>query len=471
MLGHDIREDLAMACRVLAAHRMIDLWGHLSLRIPRSEHILMTPRFGRDCLPRGITGRQMLVVHPDGSIVEGAGELPRQALADLALYRRDAETGACISFAPRFAMAAAIAGAELQPLTHMEAFVAYALRDWRAAELADTPAAAEDLAGHLAGQVAVQQPGVASWVRGATLLHALMAAYHLEYLAQQNSISAGMEIDSLCHEEDSRKMWRQFAGWDHYVDFFRSLDPGPLPHPAARLATLDAGDERQRILEACSIACKTLWERDTLVAFLEHVSHRLPQDDRMAISAAKNFAHVEPADMCLCDLRGNWIDGPKPPGYKFFHAQLLAERHDVQAIVHTHDLYGRTYAQSRHALQPIWRVGLDVALQPMPVYPRLDLIVDADVRRDVIDLLGNGPIVHEACHGTDFVATTLEQATVDAIQREQFLEMDHLARRFGGVAAMPTARSRIAAQEAPAGDWWWFHTAEIGAPRRSAAGL
>ena len=471
MLGHNIRDDLAMACHVLAAHRIIDLWGHLSLRIPRSEHILMTPRFGKDAWPRGLTAAQMLVVDLDGNIVEGVGKLPIQAMADLSLYRQDPEAGACISFAPRYAMAAAIAGFDLKPMTHMESFIAYDTNTWRSAELADIPAAADELGALLAQSVAVQQPGIGAWVKGKSILEALLAAYHLEYLGQQNSIVATMDVTALCKREDSEKMWRQFAGWDHYVDFFQSLDPGPLPHPARLLAQVEEEDEKRRIREATSIACKALWERDTLVAFLEHVSHRLPQDDRMVISAAKNFSMVEPEDLCVTDLRGNWIDGPKPPGYKFFHAQILAERPDVQAIVHTHDLYGRSYAMSRHDLVPMVRIGLDVALRPLPVYPRCDLIVDADVRRDVIDLLGKGPIVHEACHGTDFVADTLEQALVDAIQREQFLEMDHLARRFGGVKPMPTARDRVAQQEFSAKDWWWFYTAEINAPRRSAAGL
>ncbi len=471
MLGHNIREDLAMACRVLASHRIIDLWGHLSVRIPRSEHILMTPRFGRAAWPRGLLSSQMLVVDLDGTIIDGDGELPVQAMADLALYRRDPEAGACMCFAPKFAMAAAIAGFDLKPMTHMESFIAYDMQVWKSPELANTPAAVDDLAASLSASIAVQQPGVAAWVKGKSILEALLAAYHLEYLGQQNSIIANMDVTTLCARADSEKMWRQFAGWDHYVDFFLSLDPGPLPHPAAALDGIEDADENRRIREATSIACKSLWERDTLVAFLEHVSHRLPQDDRMIISPAKNFAKVEAEDMCVTDLRGNWIDGPKPPGYKFFHAQILAERPDVQAIVHTHDLYGRSYALSRHQLIPMARLGLDVAMRPLPIYPRCDLIVDSDVRRDVINLLGTGPIVHEACHGTDFVAETLEKALVDAIQREQFLELDHLARRFGGVNPMPTARDRIAAQEFSSNDWWWFYTAEINAPRRSAAGL
>jgi len=60
---------------------------------------------------------------------------------------------------------------------------------------------------------------------------------------------------------------------------------------------------------------------------------------------------------------------------------------------------------------------------------------------------------------------------VDSIQREAFLAMDHTARRFGEPQAMPTSAKAVEAAEASAEDWWWFYTSEIGAPRRSVAGL
>ena len=180
-------------------------------------------------------------------------------------------------------------------------------------------------------------------------------------------------------------MWRQFAGWDHYVEFFRSLDPGPLPHPAERMPSDDL--DTVSIKQAISLSCKALWERDTLVAFLEHVSHRLPEKNRMVISAAKNFAAIEATDLCVLDYKANWISGPKPPGFKWFHAQILEERPDVKAIVHTHDLYGRIYALSGQKLSPIFRTGLSIALRDMPIYPRCDLLIDQDVRRKTLDLL------------------------------------------------------------------------------------
>ena len=50
--------------------------------------------------------------------------------------------------------------------------------------------------------------------------------------------------------------------------------------------------------------------------------------------------------------------------------------------------------------------------------------------------------------------------------------LEYLARRFG--APQPLLPQTIAdtrAAESGAEDWWWFYTAEVGAPRRSAAGL
>jgi hypothetical protein len=61
---------------------------------------------------------------------------------------------------------------------------------------------------------------------------------------------------------------------------------------------------------------------------------------------------------------------------------------------------------------------------------------------------------------------------VDAIQREQFLSLHNLAERFGMPRPLPAATiARLASIEPSADDWWWFHTAEVGAVRRSVGGL
>src|SRR5687768_4863833 len=115
MFGHDVREDVARVCRILAHHEMIDLWGHVSARMPRSRVVVVTPRFNRACLPRSITGDDMIVTDLDGKVIEGSGELPLQFAADIAAYARKPDAGAIVFASPQTATAAGIARRALAP--------------------------------------------------------------------------------------------------------------------------------------------------------------------------------------------------------------------------------------------------------------------------------------------------------------------------------------------------------------------
>lgn len=466
MSEKNVSFELARACRVLAHHQMIDLWGHMSARIPGSDRVLVTPRFGRRCTPRGITERDLLVCDGAGAVVDGSGAPPSQFAVDLAIYRRNPQRQACIFAAPRVAMAAGMAGHALRALTHMESATGFGV---------ETLDAAKDfslLPDMVARATAVHQPGIGVWAAGSDVHDCLTTHYHLEYLAQANLIVAGETQMRTVAREDSDKLWRQFSGHHHYREFFASLDPGPCEHPYARFLATQEESEFPELKAAMAFSCRALWERNTLVAFLEHISHRAPGGKHFLMTASKNFRDIGAADVCTLDYDANAVAGPRPPGFKWFHAQLLRERGDVQAVVHTHDLYGRAYALSGRRLEPSYRVGLEIATRPLPAYGRCDLIVDPEARRQTLDALADGPVVHEIGHGTDFVAATLERATVDAIQREAFLAMDHVARQFGGAKALPAhVLEHIRQNEPAAEDWWWFYTAEVGAPRRSAAGL
>jgi ribulose-5-phosphate 4-epimerase/fuculose-1-phosphate aldolase len=445
----NVKEQLARVARILAHHEMIDLWGHLSARLPDSDRIAVTPRFSKRCLPRTITADDVLVCDAAGHIEEGKGDLPSAFDKDRDVYRRS-DRRACIFAAPRFAMAAEIAGFQLRPLTHMESITGFGLGV------------------DLATATAVHERGIGVWAAGRDLYDALASLYHLEYLAQTNSVVADTPGVRGIAREDSDKLWSQFRGHHHYHEFFDSLDPGPRPHPYPAFAK----KSDDALKAAIAWSCRALWERGTLVAFLEHISQRAPDGKHFYMSASKTFRDIAVEDICVLDYEANHVGGPKPPGFKWFHAQLLRERKDAIAVVHTHDVHGRAYALAGRKAVPSYRVGLEIGTGPVPQYGRCDLIVDPEVRRATLDALGEGPVVHEVGHGTDFVADTLEKATVDAIQREAFLAMDALARRYGEPKALPAESIRqIKASEHTAEDWWWFYAAEVGAPRRSAAGL
>jgi len=445
----NVKEQLARVARILAHHEMIDPWGHLSARLPDSDRIAVTPRFSKRCLPRTITADDVLVCDAAGRIEDGRGELPSSFDKDRELYRRS-NRRACIFAAPRFAMAAEIAGFQLRPLTHMESITGFGL------------------GADLATATAVHERGVGVWAAGRDPYDAFASVYHLEYLAQTNSVVADERNVRGIAREDSDKLWSQFRGHHHYHEFFDSLDPGPRPHPYPEFAR----KSDDALKAAIAWSCRALWERGTLVAFLEHISQRAPDGKHFYMSASKTFRDIGVEDICVLDYEANHVGGPKPPGFKWFHAQLLRERKDAMAVVHTHDVHGRAYALAGRKAVPSHRIGLEIGSGPVPQYGRCDLIVDPEVRRATLDALGEGPIVHEVGHGTDFVADTLEKATVDAIQREAFLAMDALARRYGEPKPLPVPTiEQIKSRERSAEDWWWFYAAEVGAPRRSAAGL
>ena len=145
---------------------MIDLWGHASLRVPRSEVIAVTPRFSKACLPRTIRASDILITDIDGKLLEGHGVLPEQFAVDLAVYHADPDRMACLFASPLTAMAAAIAGAELKPLTHMESSAGYGLGCWTTAGLANDTERSRSLATQMCKSTAVNQPGVGVWTAG-----------------------------------------------------------------------------------------------------------------------------------------------------------------------------------------------------------------------------------------------------------------------------------------------------------------
>lgn len=92
---------------------------------------------------------------------------------------------------------------------------------------------------------------------------------------------------------------------------------------------------------------------------------------------------------------------------------------------------------------------------PLPVYDVPDLIFDEEPRQAVVALLGQGTIVHERAHGTDYVAEDIEEAVAAAIHREQLGKLHHRALQLGRPRPLPAHVLSGLPQELPsAGEWW-----------------
>ncbi len=89
-----------------------------------------------------------------------------------------------------------------------------------------------------------------------------------------------------------------------------------------------------------------LVEKGYLMATGGNLSIRIPSQAAFAVTPSNyDYGKMTPADVCVLDFDLNVIEGTlKPSVESALHAGIYAARADVQAVVHTHQVYASTLA-------------------------------------------------------------------------------------------------------------------------------
>lgn len=102
---------------------------------------------------------------------------------------------------------------------------------------------------------------------------------------------------------------------------------------------------RKEVLEA------SLWLSDhgyfgSLRSTGGNVSVRIEDRDLMAVTPSSvQYHEITPADICIVDLAGAVVEGSRTPSVEVgLHAGVYRERPDVNAVIHTHQIYGSVLA-------------------------------------------------------------------------------------------------------------------------------
>lgn len=448
-----LSEELARTLRVAHVVGLVNLLGHASVRFDNGGKILVSPgRAPGSPPPNRLTASDVLTVDLDGRVLEGSSPPPRDLAMHLAIYRARADIGAVMHTHQPEMLAFGLVERELFPLVHMNADQLQSpLPRFGQGELMTTLVQGEALSRTLGDAVACQLPGHGLLVVGSGLMEVLTRAHHLEEIARINRLAASLGKLKTVSPDQAARIASQRAGIEDFRDYYSSLDPGPKPEPALKPAANSVEGVKKLVASACHIL-----RRFGLVRHLEHVSHRLPGQERFVISPRGDMGRLRPDDLATVDMSGNWVDGPlPPPPFCFLHRDIFAVRKDIQAIVHTHETYGRIYPAAGLSIPPIHRIGANLAHHPLPVYDVPDLIFDEEPRQAVVALLGQGNIVHERAHGTDYVAQDIEEAVAAAIHREQLGELHHRAFQLGRPRPLPAhVLSRLPQELPSAGEWW-----------------
>ena len=456
--------ELASARRV--AHRLgiMDLMGHISVRLPDERGYLFTP--GYDTADITSLSEADLVHLP---VVDTAGaappSLPREYRADLAIYRSRPEVNAVLHSSSPYAIVLGLTGHAVKALTHTNAELAYEQPAYlRTSRMITSDDLADDLARSLGQARLCHRPGIGLVVTGRDAFDALRVADVYENLAELTALAD--QLPGACRTVQPQEHQNLIS--ERPVEAVPSRDPrryysavDSLPAVGGSIVSTPGDMQYGALRAAVATTCRVLHAQGNLVAFFEHVTARISHDDtRFLMSPAKHFGLMDAADVGVVSTDGDCapIDGPYPPApFRWFHRDVLAARTDIQAIVHTHEVYGRIFAIKGLAPVGGYRNGTGSADMRPPVFPVPSLIFTPANRRSAIELLANHDVLHTITHGTDYLAPTLEEAAVRAIHHEQLCRVEYRARHLGSVEPLGRAFAVDLREHGPTYRQWYAY--------------
>ena len=181
---------------------------------------------------------------------------------------------------------------------------------------------------------------------------------------------------------------------------------------------------------------------DGVRASLGHTSMRVPGDPEKFVVKGRGYrvdvlSRMRPEDMVVCDLDGNWLDGPPYSSQcneVKIHSCIYRARPDVVSVTHVHPDFTVLMTVFRKQLKPMAQEGIGLVMKPLPLLEQTKIIQTEEEGQQVAKLLGDGQIVLLLGHGAVTASTQSVQGSVMAVtQLEHQARLNYLALCAGGV--------------------------------------
>jgi ribulose-5-phosphate 4-epimerase/fuculose-1-phosphate aldolase len=189
-------------------------------------------------------------------------------------------------------------------------------------------------------------------------------------------------------------------------------------------------EQLQNFKQLLVAACKVLANEGLTDAF-GHISVRIPGTDSFYIPAFASPALVRESDILTLDFEGKVIEGNSLPNREvYIHSECYRRRPDVGSVCHTHSPMVKVFASLGEPLKPIENFA-SIFAPETPIYPRVGLIVNPELGREVAASLGDHSAVLMRGHGSTVVGPNIQQAAVTAIYLEETAKLTYRARCIG----------------------------------------
>jgi 3,4-dihydroxyphthalate decarboxylase len=191
------------------------------------------------------------------------------------------------------------------------------------------------------------------------------------------------------------------------------------------------GEEFDPLRRKIAIACRILAQRGLVDGVLGHVSARIgdgtylircrgPRESGVGLTQVEDVRRIT-ADGVLVEAENRWSVPKETP----IHTGLLARRPEVGAVVHAHPPAALLSGLANLTQRPVFGAfnipAMRMALEGVPVYPRPVLISRPELAAEMIDAMGDHTVCLLRGHGITAVGTSVEAATVAAVNLNELL--------------------------------------------------
>ena len=169
-----------------------------------------------------------------------------------------------------------------------------------------------------------------------------------------------------------------------------------------------------------------------VTASLGHASLRVPSQPDTFVVKGRGYeidalALMRPEDMVVCDLEGNFVDGP--PGSSQcrevkMHSCVYKLRPDVHSIVHAHPYHVILMSVLQETIHPMRQEGVQLVRKPLPVYPHTKTVVTDEEGMDVAHTLGSARAILLQGHGATTTGNDLDGSVTSMLHLEEQARMN-----------------------------------------------
>lgn len=234
-----LREKLATCTRIFAMQGLLGLFGHVSVYMPESKRVLISPGMAGD--KATTRAADLLALDLDGNVLEGEGQLPIEWPIHTALHRARPDALAVAHLHAHHATLFAIAKREFRPVTLQGSLFGDGVPLYTEAKLIKTPALGQQLLEVIGNKRAALLRGHGIVVASRDLEEVLFASLILEDDSRKAMQAATLgELGFISPEEcrafeadvdlqrRAHRAWNYFARLEARWDRQPATGAGPL---------------------------------------------------------------------------------------------------------------------------------------------------------------------------------------------------------------------------------------------------